>query len=550
MAPTYEPTSTPDASEETTLLHVSAAGPSTLDTTCRDITDVNATKRSYLRKIVLYGGVFTLTVGFVFVVLSRISKETTFQSTASASYHQFPDDFSWGAATSSYQIEGATNEGGRGLSIWDTFCQKPGKIADNSTGDVACDHYHRFREDVQLMKELGLKAYRFSIAWPRIFPNGNDEKPNPEGISFYNHLIDELLKNDIEPWVTLYHWDLPQALEDSYGGWLNTLIVEDFGTYATTCFEAFGDRVRNWITINEAWTVAVQAYEDGTKAPGKVVNPPVDVYVAGHHLLLAHARAASIYKRDFAPTQHGMIGMSNCGDFRYPLDPASLEDSMAAERAMVFQYSWFTDPLVYGDYPDEMRARLGDRLPKFTPTDSQELVDSLDFMGLNHYSTLYASTSSSPSHYDGYWNDMDVEFSSDDAWRKNYMGWSTNPDGCKELLLWIGRRYPTLPIVITENGTSEYEPDMNTAIADEGRRQYFESYIRASGEAIDLGVHLIGYFAWSLFDNFEWEYGYTRRFGLCHVDFQTLERTPKSSALWYRDTIRAHGSNLQRSGQR
>jgi beta-galactosidase len=493
--------------------------------------------------------VVTLTVGIVIVALRRnewTGPTATEEATHPSNHHLFPDKFVWGAATSSYQIEGATHEGGRGVSIWDTFCQEPGKISDGSNGDLACDHYHRFREDVKLMKELGLQAYRFSIAWPRIFPNGNDDKPNSLGIHFYNQLIDELLKNDIEPWVTLYHWDLPQALEDEYGGWLHPNIVDDFGKYAATCFDAFGDRVKNWITINEAWTVAVQAYEDGTKAPGKVVNPPVDVYVAGHHLLLAHARAATIYKQEYAPIQHGQIGMSNCGDFRYPLDPDSSDDMQAAERAMVFQYSWFTDPLVHGDYPKEMRDRVGDRLPKFTSSQRRELMGSLDFVGLNHYSTLYASPNSPPSQYGGYWSDMDVAFSSDKAWRKNYMGWSTNPDGCREILLWIAQRYPDLPIVITENGTSENEPDLETAIQDEGRRQYFESYIRACGEAIDLGAPLVGYFAWSLFDNFEWEYGYTRRFGLCYVDFESQERTPKSSALWYRETTLANGSNLRK----
>jgi beta-glucosidase/6-phospho-beta-glucosidase/beta-galactosidase len=335
------------------------------------------------------------------------------------------------------------------------------------------------------MKDLGLKAYRFSIAWPRILPNGTGIV-NLEGIDFYNNLIDELIKAGIEPWITLYHWDLPQALEDRYGGWQSSEIVGDFEEYAKTCFGAFGDRVKNWITINEAWTVAVQTYEDGTKAPGKVGNPPVEVYQAGHNLLLAHARAATIYRRDFAPIQDGIMGISNSGDFRYPLDPDSAEDQEAATRAMVFQYAWFVDPLVSGDYPKEMRERVGKRLPTFSDDQQQELLGSLDFMGLSHYSTLYATPKTKRSTYGGYWTDMDVDFSSDDAWHKNYMGWSTNPDGCRELLLWIARRYPSLPIVITENGTSEYKPDLKTALSDENRRLYFEKYIRACGQAIDI----------------------------------------------------------------
>ena len=349
------------------------------------------------------------------------TKEILNQTKPPSSTSKFPDTFVWGAATSSYQIEGATTEGGRGDSIWDIFCEEDGKIADGSNGDVACDHYHRVEEDVKLMKELGLNAYRFSIAWPRIFPNGTGKVANPAGIAFYNHLVDELINHDIEPWVTLYHWDLPQALEEQYGGWQSPKIIEDFGNYAYTCYEAFGDRVKHWITINESWTIAVQAYEDGTKAPGKISNPTLDVYVAGHHLLLAHARAARIYKTKFARRQNGMIGMSNSGDFRYPLNPNSQLDLDAAERAMMFQYGWFVHPLVYGDYPKEMKERVGNRLPTFTDAERQELVGSLDFMGLNHYSTLYASDKTEKSQFGGYWTDMDVSFSSDPSWRKNYM---------------------------------------------------------------------------------------------------------------------------------
>lgn len=346
--------------------------------------------------------------------------ETLSKEEGDYSYHGFPDGFVWGAATSSYQIEGATLEGGRGQSIWDTFCERPDRIVDGSNGDVACDHYHRVHSDVQLIKNLGLKAYRFSIAWPRILPKGKGGI-NPEGVAFYNRLIDELVKNDIEPWATLYHWDLPQSLQDEYGGWKSPNIVQDFGYYAATCFAAFGDRVKNWITLNESWTVAVQGYQDGTKAPGTLDSPENDVYLVGHHLLLAHAKAYRIYKKDFASTQNGNVGISNCGDWRYPLNPESKDDQDAAERAMVFQYAWLTDPLVFGDYPQDMRNRLGERLPRFTRSEQTELMGSLDFMGLNHYSTLYASAKKEKSSYKGYWSDMDVELSSDPSWRKNFM---------------------------------------------------------------------------------------------------------------------------------
>lgn len=393
-----------------------------VSTTVEDKEETSISSRCSVIHVI--GLIFAAALVLVFAVDSVLQIKL-FVAQDELEYHKFPEDFVWGAATSSYQIEGATQEGGRGVSIWDTYCMEQGKIADGSNGDVACDHYHRMEEDVKLMKKLGLKAYRFSIAWPRILPegqtSGGKDGVNSEGVDFYNRLIDELLKNDIEPWVTLYHWDLPQALEDEYGGWLSPEIIDDFGRYASVCFEAFGDRVKNWITLNESWTVAVQAYEDGTKAPGRSVNPEVEVYLVAHHLMLAHARAARIYRERFLPIQGGKIGISNCGDFRYPLNPESLEDQDAAERAMVFQYAWLTDPLIFGDYPDEMRIRLGDRLPRFTDAQRLEMVGSLDFMGLNHYSTLYASAKTKRSFYRGYWADMDVDFSSDPSWRKNIM---------------------------------------------------------------------------------------------------------------------------------
>jgi beta-glucosidase len=518
------------ASEETTLL--SNGGTTLLSNNERN---KDANKASFPGQRIVVGVVI---LGFICFALLHGSS-TRYE------HHQFPKDFVWGSATSSYQIEGATTEGGRGVSIWDTYCGQEGNIADGSSGAVACDHYHRVEQDVRLMKELGLKAYRFSIAWPRIYPNGTGTV-NLAGIEFYNRLIDTLLEHDIEPWITLYHWDLPQALEDRYGGWLNRQIVPDFGEYARTCFEAFGDRVTHWITLNESWTVAVQGYNDGSKAPGKVDNPAVNVYKAGHNLVLAHARAAHIYKQEFAATQKGLIGIANCGDFRYPKRTSSEGDVEAAERAMIFQYAWLSDPFFTGDYPPEMRERLGNRLPHFTAKERRELLGSTDFLGLNHYSTLYATTPKKAPTFAGYWADMHVEFSSDPAWKKNFMGWSTNPDGCRELLVWISQRYQGVTIVMTENGTSEDEPDLATALRDEGRREYFEGYLRACAEAIELGVRLAGYFAWSLMDNFEWEYGYTRRFGICHVDFETEVRTPKSSAVWYSETIKVNGANKQR----
>jgi beta-galactosidase len=456
-------------------------------------------------------------------------------------YHSFPKDFVWGSATSAYQVEGGSEE--RGVSIWDTFCDADSQnILDGSSGLVACDHFHKMEEDVQLMKELGLQAYRFSIAWTRILPDG---EVSQHGIDFYNRLIDALLEAGIVPYVTLFHWDLPQRLETKYGGWLGREIIYDFSDYARICFHHFGDRVKHWITINEPWTIAVNGYNSHVHAPGHYQNPGTETYLAAHHLLLAHARTVHIYRRDFF-RQQGVIGISLCGDYRYPADSSKDTDVDAAERAMVFQMAWFADPIWFGDYPQEMKERLGVRLPPFTREEKYLLKGSSDFFGLNHYSSLMAAEPNETPTYHGYWADVFVDFSTKEKWISNAMGWSVVPDGCRDVLIWIADRYNNPMIIMTENGSAENEPDVETAINDEARRHYFETYLRASAEAIEEGVDLRGYFAWSFMDNFEWQFGYQRRFGICHVDFDSLERTPKKSALWYKDTIMANGHNIRR----
>lgn len=462
-------------------------------------------------------------------------------------YHTFPSDFVWGTATSSYQIEGAVKEDGRGPSIWDVFSHEPGNTLDNVTGDVTCDHYHRMEEDVALMKSLNVKAYRFSISWSRILPKGTGDL-NPRGIQFYSRLIDTLLANDIEPWVTLFHWDLPQALEEEYGGWLDMRTSEAFAEYARICFEQFGDRVKRWITLNESWTVSVAGYNNGVHAPGHKDKPSTEPYIVGHHLLLAHAKAVRVYKQHFATEQKGLIGISNCGDFRYPLADNDA-DKKAAERAMLFQLGWFVDPILLGDYPSVMREQLGDRLPYFSPDEHDLLLGSTDFLGLNYYSALLATDPKQRPTFGGYWADIFVDFSDDPLWEKNEMGWNVVPDGLREMLLWISKRYDDPLIYITENGAAFDEPDLATAQHDESRRGFFEGHLRACAESIEAGVSLAGYFAWSLMDNFEWQYGLaSKRFGLCFVDFDTLERTPKLSGLWYSDTIRNNGHNIAKGG--
>lgn len=489
-------------------------------------------------------------------------------------FHNFPSDFVWGAATSAFQIEGGREE--RGATIWDTFASDELNILDGSNGDVACDHYDKMQQDVDLMKSLGLQAYRFSIAWTRILPTGRPvsgkhhdvNEVNQKGIDFYNRLIDALLEAGITPYVTLFHWDLPQTLEDEYGGWLDRRIINDFQNYAEVCFHHFGDRVLHWITLNESWTVAVNGYNNHVHAPGHYKHPGTETYLAAHHLLLAHAKTVQLYRRKYrnvyddddddsnrfddddatAKKPAGMIGMSNCADFRYPLDKTNMADREAAERAMVFQLAWFADPIYFGDYPAEMKQRLGHRLPRFTRDERRMLKGSSDFFGLNHYSSLLAAEPAEQTPtYEGYWADMHVDFSAKDKWKRNDMGWSIVPHGCRELLKWIANRYDNPILIMTENGSAEPEPNLETALHDEGRRSYFESYLRASAEAMETdSVDMRGYFAWSLMDNFEWQFGYQRRFGICRVDFETQERTPKSSALWYAQTIAANGHNIRR----
>jgi len=401
-----------------------------------------------------------------------------------------------------------------------------------------------------MAEQLRLGAYRFSIAWSRILPEGRGEV-NEKGVAFYDALIDALVERGIEAWVTLYHWDLPQRLEDEYGGWLGgRRVVEDFGEYARVCFERFGDRVKRWVTVNEPWSVSVIGYSNGEHAPGRNERPGIEPYLAAHNLLLAHAKAYRIYKSLPASTiGGGMMGLSNCADFRYPRDPASDSDVTAAQRAMEFQLGWFYDPVAFGEYPASMRDRLGKRLPRFTPEEREMVMGSSDFLGVNHYSSLLASEPAEVPRWGGYWADVFVDFSGDEGrWETNSMGWSIVPEGCRDILLWIRERYgKDVVVYVTENGSSFEENGLDEALHDTKRRDYFEGYISAMAEAMVMGVDVRGYFAWSLMDNFEWQFGYDRKFGLWRVDFEggTLKRTPKLSSFWYRDTITINGANIK-----
>lgn len=454
----------------------------------------------------------------------------------------FPKDFIWGVATSSYQIEGAAFEDGKGASIWDAFCTIPGKIENNENGLIACDHYHRYKEDVAMMKKMGIKNYRFSISWPRVMPTGTGEV-NEAGMQFYSDLIDELLANDITPWVTLYHWDLPLALQMEKDGWLNREIIGAFTAFARHCFERLGDRVKNWITFNEAWVITILGYGQGVFAPGRISNS--EPYLAGHHILLSHAEAVEVYRKEFAH-QKGQIGITNNCDWREPLTDHP-EDKAAAERALEFFIAWFADPIYLGDYPVSMRSRLGERLPQFTEEEKKKLLGSSDFFGLNHYTTMFAADSKGETKKgDVYGNgglseDQDVSLSVDKSWKYTLMNWAVVPWGCKKLLQWISERYDNPPIYITENGCASPDQLVDGKVEDQFRIDFYQGYLEACHEAIESGVDLRGYFAWSLMDNMEWARGYEQRFGMVYVDFDSLERTVKNSGKWYGQTIKNNG---------
>ncbi|PKK89023.1 MAG: beta-glucosidase [Candidatus Wallbacteria bacterium HGW-Wallbacteria-1] len=449
--------------------------------------------------------------------------------------NKFPHDFVWGTATSSYQIEGGVSEGGRGETIWDIFSHTPGKVHNNQNGDIACDHYHRFKEDVALLKALGVTAYRFSIAWSRIQPTGRG-KPNKEGLEFYNALIDELIENGIEPWITLYHWDLPLELHTDFNGWLNPEIADFFALYADICFENFGDRVKHWITINEAWVISLCGYGSGVFAPG--IQSKTAPFIAGHNLLRAHGRAASLYRTKYQTPQKGVIGMTNNCDWREPAT-ADEADIQAAQRANEFFLGWFADPIYFGKYPDCMRMRLGKRLPEFSAEESAMIKNSSDFFGLNHYSTELVSELKKPSHNTEYsiFNECGVKLSSDPSWKKTAMGWNIVPQGLEKLLCWIDGRYNQPEIYITENGCATEDTDKDASLNDQSRIDYLNGYLQSCRSSISKGVKLRGYFLWSLMDNFEWAHGYEKQFGIHHVDYKTLERTPKKSAEWYKAII-------------
>ena len=410
-------------------------------------------------------------------------------SAADSETISFPPSFAWGTSTSAYQVEGGWMEGRRGLSIWDSFAHTPGKIKTGQTGDVAADHFHRFRADVKLMAQMSLKYYRFSIAWARIMPGGTGAV-NDEGVAFYSALIDELLKNGIHPVATLYHWDLPLPLQLEHDGWLSHHTANAFVAYARVCFERFGDRVKHWITINEPYTHVVHGFALGDHAPGRMMRPTTEPYIAGHYLLLAHAHAVAVYRQQYAPTQKGIVSIALNSDWREPLT-ASAADVAAAQRSMEFNLGWFADPIYFGDYPPAMRAQLGARLPTFSAEQRAMLTNSSDFFALQHYaSMMISSRPENEALADGtFHKDENVKWHNTAGARKNMLGWDIAPFGLYKLAKWVHRRYsPAGGIVVTENGIPLDEEASEVARRDNHRVCYVKRYLQQLKRAMDEGV--------------------------------------------------------------
>jgi beta-glucosidase len=444
-----------------------------------------------------------------------------------------PATFRWGVATSSYQIEGAVNEDGRTASIWDTFCRVPGAVHNGEHGDIACDHYHRMPEDVALMRDLGVDTYRFSVAWPRVQPGGRGPA-NPAGLAFYDRLVDELLAQGIDPWVTLYHWDLPQELEDA-GGWPARDTAYRFADYAMLVFDQLKDRVRTWTTLNEPWCSAMLGYAYGRHAPGR--QDFAASMHAVHHLLLGHGLATQ-RMRAAAPGPVDLGITLNMSSAAPATDSAADQD--ATRRADGFGTRIYLDPLVHGRYPQDIVADLAARGVKLPVQDGDLAVIStpIDVLGVNYYfSTLHSGVDEQGRTEDA--DGVPVDRAVESGRPQTAMGWEIVPEGFTKLLVRLSRDYPGLPMVITENGAAfDDQPDETGFVADDDRVDYFVSHLGAVATARQQGADIRGYFAWSLLDNFEWAYGYDKRFGIIRVDYDTQVRTPKRSALWYRDTIR------------
>nr|XP_027102880.1 furcatin hydrolase-like [Coffea arabica] len=493
----------------------------------------------------------------LFFSLSGLSFGVAPKNISTFNRKSFPQDFIFGAASAAYQYEGAAFEDRRGPSIWDTFShQYPNKIADHSTGDIAVDFYHRYKEDIKLMKFLGLDSFRMSISWSRVIPHGKLSKGvNKAGIAFYNNLIDELLANGITPFITIFHWDVPQPLEYEYGGFLSPRIVDDFLDFAELCFKEFGDRVKHWTTVNEPLTFCVAGYDSGILAPGRCSawrnndcpagNSAAEPYLVAHNILLSHAAISNLYREKYKASQNGEVGIVLNPTWYVPYSN-SKADTEAAQRAIDFVYGWFLDPLVFGDYPQSMRRLVGKRLPRFTREQSQLVKGSLDFLGVNYYTSNFAANAhfhNGPNN--SYTTDNQVNLTTE----RNGLAIGeaegvplyVYPQGLRDVLVYTKNKYGNPTIYVIENGFGETNiTKVEGGVKDLQRARFYQAHLRAVKEAIGNGVNVKGFFPWTFMDDWEWNSGFTERFGLIFVDFKNgLKRYPKSSALWFKKFLQS-----------
>ena len=450
----------------------------------------------------------------------------------------FPKDFIWGTATASFQIEGAWDEDGKSPSIWDEFCEQPGAISDHSNGRIACDHYHRFREDVALMADRGIRNYRFSVSWPRILPEGTG-KVNEAGVAFYNKLIDCLLEHGIRPWMTIYHWDLPACLERK-GGWVNPQITEWFAEYTGVLADRFGDRVKDFFSINEPQCIIGLGYMTGGFAPGLKLGLKEQV-TACHNLLKSHGRACQVLREKVNGVR---IGYAPCGASVIPKDENNPADVEAARRAYFamekhspsFSVAWFSDPVVLGTYPADGLEYFGQYLPEGWQEDMKLICQKLDYYAQN----LYEGREVRAAENETGWEDVPYPA----GHSRTACGWPVTPRTLYWAPRYLTERYK-LPIIITENGMSSHDWVMpDGKVHDPHRIDFLHRYLRELRRAVEDGVDIRGYFCWSLMDNFEWARGYSERFGLVYVDYTTGERIPKDSFDWFAETVRTNGENL------
>ena len=444
--------------------------------------------------------------------------------------YRFPSNFIWGAATSAYQIEGSPLADGAGPSIWQRFAHTPGMMANGDTGDVACDHYRRYKDDVQLMRALGLQSYRFSVAWGRVLPEGIG-RINHKGLDFYSRLVDELLENGIAPTATLFHWDLPAALDDR-GGWLNRDSAQWFAEYAEVLFKALDGRVKRWSTINEPWVVTDGGYLHGALAPGH--RNKYEAPIAAHNLMRASGAGIQAYRA----TGRHEIGVVFNIEPKYPASNRP-EDIAATRRAQAYMNEQFADPALLGSYPPELKEVFGDAWPDFPAADFQLTKQPVDFVGINYYTRAVVRH-----------DETAYPLKAVPVRQRNRThtetGWEVYEQGLVDTLKWFRDRYGDIPLYVTENGAAFYDSPVaeTDVVEDPLRTTYLQKHLRALHECIEAGVNLKGYYAWSLLDNLEWSLGFSKRFGLYHVDFDTQKRTPKASAKFYAQVIESQGAVL------